>query len=201
MSELYGLEVQPLLSFITCICIFTYVLKQFVDKQKVAEWIVNYTSNDKDTLFKLDHLSKERRSIESERNKLSAQDNYAKWTKLNRKLDNLNNEITELSNKVKSTQTTQLNTIKSIIMFFQKVPIYFIRFWYSRTPVIILYTFSLPFPFSKILSMPWGKNNTVSAFFWCLAIETVLNTIYNFYKDLKNYRKLSVIPISNKKTD
>lgn len=203
MVHVYGLEVQPLLAVVTVVSLVAYLLTHFVDRSKTADWIAKFISKDKELLKTLESLSKERREVESERNKLSAQDNYAKWTKLNRKLDKLNDQITELSKQISSNKAAQSGTIKSIIMFIQKAPTYIIRFWYSRTPVIMLFSdksipieiFTVPFPFSWALCMPWGKKNTISSFFWCMAIETVLDTFYNFYTDVQEYVSLCKAPV------
>lgn len=194
------LEVLPLLQIVTVVAIFGFLFSQ-IDKNILAEWIVGVSNNEHNLLKKLDLLIKERKSIEFERDSISAQDQYAKWTKLNRKFDKINLEITEISSNVKAEKSNKINKISNLIVLLQKLPLNFIKFWYARSPVIIIHSNSL-FNFFGIqrfvLNMPFGKRNTISTIFWCFAIEQVLGTIKTFINDLREYRRItSVKPVSN----
>ncbi|KAG0675681.1 GET complex subunit get1 [Pichia californica] len=183
------LIIEPFLTKVTVVVLFSFLLSTFIDRQKTSKWISSYFYSDKSQISKLNLLMKESRSIESERNKLSAQDHYAKWTKLNRKLDKLNDEIKLLSKNIQSSQLVKVGKISSILLFLEKIPLYFIRFWYSRTPVILIESNSLfnSFGFQRfILNMPFGEKNIVSTLFWCIALDIVLQTLYNFGSDVYN---------------
>lgn len=184
------LVIEPFLTSVTLIILLSFVLSTLIDRQKISKWISSYISTDKSQMKKLNELIKESRTIELERNKISAQDHYAKWTKLNRKLDKLNDEIKLLSKNIQSSQSTQVNKISSIFLFLEKIPLYFIRFWYSRTPVILIESSQLfnSFGFQRfLLNMPFGEKNTISTLFWCTALDLVLQTIYTFVMDIYNY--------------
>lgn len=192
MKYALGIEVQSLLGVVTIVTIITYILTQLINREKCSNWIASNFFGDKKSIEKLAVLSKERRQTEIERNKISAQDQYAKWTKLNRKLTKLNDEITALSQTISSQQSTHISAISKGIMLLQNAPMYFVKFWYARTPVILFiqntpYSWNIPFPLSYILRMPMGQKNSVSALFWCMAVETVLSVIHTFVVDLYNY--------------
>lgn len=192
MNYALGIELQPILVFVTVAVVFTYVVSHTVNKEKLANWIASISLGDKQLIKNLAELSKERRHIELERNKLSAQDHYAKWTRLNRKLTKLDDEITELSQSISSHQSIHINTISKVLTIIQKAPMYIIRFWYARTPVIIFlqntpHSVNVPFPLSYILRMPIGQKNTVSVFFWCMAIESILSMMHVFVADCYKY--------------
>lgn len=184
------LIIEPFLTSVTLIILLSFILSTLIDKQKISKWLSSYISSDKTQIKKLNELIKESRTIELERNKISAQDHYAKWTKLNRKLDKLNDEIKLLSKDIQSNQSTQVSKISSIFLFLEKIPLYFIKFWYSRTPVILIESNQLfnSFGFQRfILNMPFGRKNTITTLFWCTAVDLVLQTIYTFIKDTYNY--------------
>lgn len=188
MNYALGVEVQPLLATITIVTIITYIFTYLINREKCSNWIASKFLGDKNSIKKLSVLSKERRQIELERNSISAQDQYAKWTKLNRKLNKLNDEITGLSEKISSEQSKHINTISRLIMIVQNAPMYFVKFWYARTPVLLFiqntpYSWKIPFPLSYLMRMPMGQRNSVSALFWCMAVEGVLSVIHTFGVD------------------
>lgn len=181
------LIVEPFFVTVTVIVLLSFLLRTLIDRQKASKWISAKISHDGGEMLKLNELIKESRKIEHERNSISAQDHYAKWTKLNRRLDKLNDQIKELSKNIQNSKTTHVGKISSILLFLEKVPLYVLRSWYARTPVILIESSKLfnSFGFQRfVLNMPFGGRNIISTMFWCTALDMVLQAILSFVKDL-----------------
>lgn len=180
------LLVEPFFTTVTAVVLFTFLLQTLVDRQRAARWLASLTGSDRAQTSKLNALIKESRSVELERNKISAQDHYAKWTKLNRKLDKLNDEIKQTSHSIQTAQLSHVGLYSTVLLLVEKAPLYVLRSWYARTPVMRLESSTLfnSFGFQRfILNMPFGERNTVSTLFWCTAVDLVLHTVLGFAKD------------------
>lgn len=169
------------LDTVTILAILVFIIS-LLDKSTVNKWISTIFIKKSPQLDSLNALINQRREIEIERNKLSAQDNYARWTKLNRRLDKLDIEIQSISSQIKSSNVTSTATISTIVTILLSSPQWILRLFYAKTAVMHLISGinTFPKPFSLILRFPWGKYNTVGAVFWAAAIDIVLTAIKNW---------------------
>ena len=181
------LAVEPFLRTVTTVVLVTFVLRTLLDRQRAARWLASWTGSDRAQAAQLAALMKESRAVELERNKVSAQDQYARWTKLNRRLDKLNDEVKRASQQLQAAQLSHVGVSSTLLLLVEKAPLYVLRSWYARTPVLRLgeeTALCRSFGFQRfILNMPFGERNTVSTLFWCTALDLVLQTLLVFAKD------------------
>lgn len=99
---------------------------------------------------------KERLQLQEENHSISAQDNYAKWTKNNRRLEKLNEDLKSLSEqlKVQRNQTTKL--LKSVKLVSLTVPFLILKLWKGKFPVYYLpHAEVFPKIIGGVLSQGW----------------------------------------------
>lgn len=119
----------------------------------------------------------ELRKIVAERRAISAQDNYAKWTKLNRQHDKLVAEIDQLQKDV-DLDKAKVNTFTGyLIAVVTSIPIWFFRVWYRKA---VLYYFPpsvLPRALEWCLALPFTVTGGVSLTIWMMAAGTVASSL------------------------
>lgn len=78
---------------------------------------------------------KERHELKEFNNSISAQDNYAKWTKNNRKLDSLDKEINDLKNDIQSQNKAFQGHLHKLRLLTITVPFFVFKIVYGKVPV------------------------------------------------------------------
>lgn len=125
----------------------------------------------------LGEKKRELAEIDRQRKAISAQDEYAKWTKLNRQFDKLSNEVTELAKETSSERALIIRVLDMVLMFSTTVPIWFSRAWYRKS---VLYYFppgAFPPFLEKILSLSFVVSGGVGLTVWMYALDTVFSSI------------------------
>ncbi|ONH69735.1 Golgi to ER traffic protein 1 [Cyberlindnera fabianii] len=141
------------------------------------------------TFAQLISKKRERSQLITEKNKLSPQDQYAKWTKLNRKHDALTKEITQLEEKllsVKSTLDSSLSSLPKLITFAS----FALRFWYRKQPVFYLPQDTLPYLAERLLAFPSVPIGAVGFGQWLFMLGTLLTGLSFIFANL--FKKIDV---------
>lgn len=140
-------------------------------------WNVFIKISSNPTLQKLNHLKQDQLQTYKQQQRISAQDEYAKWTKLNRKLDQLKKDIDETSTQISSQRTKFNGTLNTVFYIILKLPILFISIWYRSTPVYYLPLGILPGWLVWFLRFPSAPPNSIGITVWCFSINTICDTL------------------------
>ncbi|ODV85071.1 hypothetical protein CANARDRAFT_234991 [[Candida] arabinofermentans NRRL YB-2248] len=128
-------------------------------------------------------LKDEQISINRERSLLSAQDNYAKWTKLNRKFDQLSEKLAAIESELNMNKVKVESTIKLALKFTTVVPITLMKVWYSRTSLFYIPQGVFPWFMNYfVINFPFMTKGSVGIFFWCFCLNRVFWCLYDILK-------------------
>lgn len=115
--------------------------------------------------------------INKERKSISAQDQYARWTKLNRQFDKLSTEVNSLADEVSSEKAAVTKATGLAIMAVTTAPIWFSRFFYRKMTLFYFTPGILPYPVEWCLALPFVKTGGVGLTVWMFAINSVLGSL------------------------
>ncbi|PVG00995.1 hypothetical protein CPB86DRAFT_773417 [Serendipita vermifera] len=121
-------------------------------------------------------------TTKTELNQTSAQDEFAKWAKLRRKLDKSLSDLEKLNARLSAYKASFSSTFNWIVWFATTGAQFVLVWWYRRDPV-----FYLPpgwfGPFTWILSLPSAPSGSVSGAVWQMACQRVLKLVERTVKD------------------
>ncbi|GEQ70068.1 hypothetical protein JCM33374_g3744 [Metschnikowia sp. JCM 33374] len=137
-------------------------------------WFASKTGHPK--LAKLAEKRKELVQINRERKSISAQDQYARWTKLNRAFDKVSTEIGALSEQVSSEKATVSKLVGLAITITTTAPIWFSRFWYRKVVLLYFPAGVLPYPVEWVLALPFTATGGLGLTVWMFAVNSVLSS-------------------------
>lgn len=115
--------------------------------------------------------------INKERKSISAQDQYAKWTKLNRQFDKVNEEIKTLTNDLASDKALITKYLTTVINILTSWPLWFSRFWYRKKVLFYLPPGLFPYPIERIFALPFTVLGGVGLTVWMFAIRNVISSV------------------------
>ena len=119
-----------------------------------------------------------------EKRSISAQDQYAKWTKLNRKCDKLNAELKLLEEQI-SKDKAKVNTVVNQILFLLiSGPVWFFRIWYRKNVLFYLPKGALPKQIEWVMALPFFATGTVGLTMWMQCVGQVLSQILFMFEFL-----------------
>ncbi len=134
-------------------------------------------------LSKLSDLRNERIQVNRERNAISAQDNYAKWTKLNRKFDKLTEQLKKKEVALAKKKASFDLNVDRVITFFTVVPSNLVSLWYSRVPLLYLPYGLLPAFFEIfVLNFPFLPRGSIGVVIWSFCLNRTINTLIALFK-------------------
>lgn len=117
------------------------------------------------------------RQIVAKRRAVSAQDQYAKWTKLNREHDKLVAEIAQLQTEVDQDKL-KVNTFTGyLIAAVTSIPIWFFRVWYRKVVLFYFPPGIFPQIFEWSMALPFTVTGGVSLTVWMMAAGTVASSL------------------------
>lgn len=117
------------------------------------------------------------RTLAHEQRSISAQDEYAKWTKLNRKLDKLKLELQDL-NETLSVEKTKVNSLTNSLIWISTVlPIWVMRLLFRKTNLFFIRVGILPYYIEWWLALPFFKVGTIGLTCWMFAVNCVLSDL------------------------
>ena len=165
------MEPIALLIFATC---FFFIQKLL---GLITEFIVQLLVRYSNEFHKVKSLKQDRYDTNIAKNKLSPQDQYAKWTKLNRKVDQLNSEI-DTAEKALQAKKDQLSSSTTLLKRLITLLGFLIKIWYRKTKVFYMPNV-LPIP---IVQWVWQSGVGVSP--WLFLLGTFVSGVEFIYKEL-----------------
>ena len=129
---------------------------------------------------KLQTQKAEHRSTLRESNKISAQDEYAKWTKLNRKVDKLEADIKTANLGLQAQKASVAKAVGIALMLVTTVPLWVSRIWFRKTVLFYLPVGALPRPVELLLTFPFLLHSggiRLTAWIFCTG-KVISNVIF-----------------------
>ncbi|KAF5212878.1 GET complex subunit get1 [Clavispora lusitaniae] len=115
--------------------------------------------------------------VNKERRAISAQDEYAKWTKLNRQFDKLNSEVNDLAEATSSEKAQISKLVNLAIAATTTAPIWFSRIWYRKVVLFYLPPKVFPYYIEWVLALPFIVTGGVGLTVWMFALNSVLSSL------------------------
>ncbi|CAK7902778.1 golgi to ER traffic protein 1 [[Candida] anglica] len=165
----------------TVLCVKQFV--SYVGKPKIQSFVwQGYTKYVAPKLgnSKLVEISKKRTQLKDvlrQRNAISAQDEYAKWTKLNRQHDKIEAEITEMSKSLGSEEAQVNKLVGYAITAIVTLPLWFFRVWFRKSVLFYLPPGALPYPVEWVLALPFVVTGGIGLTIWMFAVNNVLSSL------------------------
>lgn len=116
-------------------------------------------------------------AINKERRLISAQDQYAKWTKLNRQFDKINEEIKALNEEVAGEKAQVSRLLGLVITALTTAPIWFFRVWFRKAVLFYLPPGVFPYPVERLLALPFVTLGGVGLTVWMFASNSVISSV------------------------
>lgn len=115
--------------------------------------------------------------VGKEKKSISAQDEYARWTKLNRQFDKLNGEISQLTESISANKTSISSMIGWAITIFTSLPIWFCRAWFRKSVLFYLPVGVLPHYLEWFLALPFFPTGSIGLTAWMFALNHVIGSV------------------------
>lgn len=116
-------------------------------------------------------------TIHRERKSISAQDEYAKWTKLNRQHDKLAAEILQLTEDISGDKASITRLVGIVLTVTTTLPIWFFRLFFRKSVLFYLPTGVLPYYLEWFLAVPFFPVGSVGLTIWMMAINNVFSSL------------------------
>lgn len=120
--------------------------------------------------------------VNRERKAISAQDQYAKWTKLNRAFDKLSGEVNALAEDVSSEKASISKLVNLTLTIFTTAPIWFSRYWYRKVVLLYFPAGVFPYPVEWVLALPFMATGGLGLTVWMFAVNSVLSSLTSLIK-------------------
>ncbi|WFD48472.1 GET complex subunit get1 [Malassezia furfur] len=146
---------------------------------KLYARVVNYSA-----YRKLNASKKELFATRQEMNATSAQDQFAKWAKLRRKVDKLTSEV-EAQNKVISSGQFFFSLLFKALMFVLNMAIpWMLSSYFSKTPMFYLPPGDWFGPLGYVFSFPKAPVGAVSTTVWTMVCGRVLSLVGAYCREV-----------------
>ena len=106
--------------------------------------------------LRLQELVGKRRELHGEQRAISAQDEYARWTKLNRQISQLDAKIKQTQEQLEETRKVGEKHLGTLRLVFFTAPALVLRFWKGKLPVYMLPSGMFPRAVEAVLSQGWA---------------------------------------------
>ncbi|KAK6197101.1 coiled-coil membrane protein [Scheffersomyces amazonensis] len=171
------------LLIITFIILVSQEIIGFIGKNQLQEfvWLVYVKVGTQLSLsdsFKLYSTKvSEIQRLNKEKRLISAQDEYAKWTKLNRQVDKLTGEIAQLKDELSKNKSSINSLVNLFITLLTTVPLWFFRVWFRKSALFYLPPHYLPHTLEWILAIPFFPVGTIGLTVWIFAVKQVISSL------------------------
>lgn len=118
----------------------------------------------------LHEINKQKRSI-------SAQDEYAKWTKLNRQADKLTSEIQKLNEEIRQLKASIDKLANVFLMVLTTLPIWVAMIFFRKTHLFYLRSGIFPRYIEWVLALPFFPSGAVGLTVWMFAANSVIHNV------------------------
>ncbi|CAI5756808.1 unnamed protein product [Candida verbasci] len=205
MLSVLSVDLNP---YTITLAIFIILLIQkiisFIGKSKLQQFIwgqyLKFSSNS--TIKQFNDKQLELKETNRMKKSISAQDEYAKWTKLNRKSDQLNIEIQQLGTEIQSLKTSIDKASNLAIMVVTTLPIWYARIFYRKKVLFYFGNGILPDYIEWVLSLPFGLKGSIGLTIWMFAVNSLLSSwIFLITFPFENKVEKPIEPKETKKTE
>lgn len=180
-TDMLDLAPTSVLSLLLVVLILLNLIKA-IGKSSLANqcWNLYSTVASKAGKAKFVELSKKRNElvqINKERKSISAQDQYAKWTKLNRNFDRVSAEVKTLVEEVSSEKATVNKVVNMAVSILTVAPVWFCRVWYRKTVLFYFPKGYLPYALEWAMALPFTVTGGLGLTVWMYALNSFLSSI------------------------
>ncbi|SCU87543.1 LAMI_0D06480g1_1 [Lachancea mirantina] len=146
---------------------------------KLVQWLSGYRDNVVDALWggfaasKLKELGHERQKLYLEQQSVSAKDEYARWTKLNRRVGQLDARLSEMQTQLAAQRKRAHAQLSKLHTVFLTVPVLVAKFWKGKVPVVSIPAGMFPRVLEPVLGQGWAAAALMPAKY---VVTTVLGT-------------------------
>ncbi|CDK27954.1 unnamed protein product [Kuraishia capsulata CBS 1993] len=187
------MESWSLLVFITLFLLFQKVFNWIgQDRVKQAAWIGYQQVSAEAEIKHLHAVRKELRQIYVERSAISAQDQYAKWTKLNRRFDKLEKEKNDLELSLGVKREAFNAKVAVAIKLVTTLPLYAVRFFFARRVLFSIPDKVLPRPVEFLMSFPLLPRGSVGPIVWVFASSRVSGLVFSAVRFLVTSPRVTI---------
>lgn len=172
----------PTLLVLVVVVLLLRQIVSAVGKTKLADQVWNFytamASKAGHSKFgEISQLKSQLRAINAERRSISSQDEYARWTKLNRQFDKLTTEVDTLVEQTATERSQLVATVNLAITIFTVAPVWLLRLWYRKTVFFYFPKDALPHSVEWVLAFPFTLTGGVGLTVWMFAVGLVLSAI------------------------
>ncbi|ODQ77700.1 hypothetical protein BABINDRAFT_163409 [Babjeviella inositovora NRRL Y-12698] len=115
--------------------------------------------------------------VVKEKNAISPQDHYARWTKLNRQFDKLTKEKAELESELATRQAQFAKYVSYAITASITAPLWFFRYQYRKQVFFYIERGVFPAWIDWCLALPFMATGCVGLTIWSAVVKAVLGQI------------------------
>lgn len=179
------MEPYSLLLSVLILLLYNAILAHF-GKDNIIQslWLIYLKLSQNPQIKHLNELKTQQRSTYIEKTALSPQDQYAKWTKLNRKHDELGKKIESLEVDIMGFKSSFDKKCKLIINIIYWVPMIYFRAVHRKTPVFWLPIGLFPYYLEKLLSWPSAPIGALGLTQWIFLLNSLLGGVRFIIKNL-----------------
>lgn len=121
-------------------------------------------------------MSKELKTIKAEQSKISLQNEFAKYSKLQRKINSLTDKLTE-HNKSRSMQLIQRSyTLKMALYVIYGLVMLYLFYYYKYEPVTVLPKTWFPYV-NRVLMIPTGVEGAIGLPVWIFICKQLVQNV------------------------
>lgn len=180
-KNMFNLQPASIVVFIFTVLLLKYVVK-FIGKTSIQErawhlYTVGASGVGHSTFATLAEKRRELVEINRQRKAISAQDEYAKWTKLNRQFDKLNADVTALAESTSSERALVNKAVSVALILSTTAPVWFARAWYRKSVLFYLPPGAFPYYVEWIVALPFIVTGGVGLTVWMYALNSVFSSI------------------------
>ncbi|OCL01422.1 hypothetical protein AOQ84DRAFT_329001 [Glonium stellatum] len=129
------------------------------------------------SVHKQTEMKREVVRLKRELNKVSAQDDFAKWAKLRRQHDKAVADFEKIDTTLRSTKTS-FDTVFTTIRWLSTNGLrFFLQFWYTKQPLFWLPQGWVPGYVEWVLSFPRAPRGSISINIWDIACASVIGLV------------------------
>ena len=156
------------------------VVKQLVatiGKSTIQEfvWLVYLKVSSNQSIKTYNSKQHELHETNRQKRAISAQDEYAKWTKLNRQADKLSAELQKLNQEIQQQKSSIDKASNALILVLTTLPIWIARVFYRKTHLFYIRQGIFPKYVEWVLALPFLPNGAVGLTIWMFAVNSVVS--------------------------
>lgn len=181
------MEPFTLLLSISFLLIYNSILSHYgKDSIITSLWLIYLKLSSNPSIKKLSNLKNQQREIYITKTSISPQDQYAKWTKLNRKHDELGKEIETLEGQLLDVKNSFDKSCKMGINIIYWIPMIYFRAFKRKSTILWIPNGVFPHYLEKLLSWPSVPIGSIGLTQWIFLLNSFLSGVQFIIKNINN---------------